>query len=190
MALPADIRLRVHHFAVIEPHPLTLTSYPFNWMAHGYSVEKDSRLLETCGEFRREMSGLLYSQNSFTCPIPRHEAEEEDSKMSKIDLRRVQKCYIPINDMVKLREGSDTGEGVNSVVQDKRFHEDFAFFVNTPAFASHEMKSVLIECEPREHVYLAGSLSPLFLLGNIGSVHFRSPQTGMHRFFLASWRSS
>ena len=183
MALPLELRLRVYHFAVIEPHPLPLTTYHFGRMADGgYGVEKDLWMLETCEEFHTEMSKLLYSENSFSYTIPRHEPEE-DTESFKIDLRRVQKCYIPIEDMKELPVDSDTEEGVKCILEDEGFLEDFKLFVTTLAFKSHEMKYLLIECEPQDCVCLAEGLSPLFLLRNIGLVHFRSRHTAMHRYF-------
>ena len=182
MSLPLELRCRVYYFVVVEPHPLPLKTFYFGGIAHGYLVEKDLRMLGTCEEFRTEMNKLLYSENSFTYAIPRHEAAE-DTKSSKIDLRRVQRCYIPIENMTELPDDSDTEEGVNLIIEDARFLEDFKLFVTTLAFKSHEMKYVLIECESQDCVRLADGLSPLFLLRNIGLVHFRSRQTQIHRYF-------
>ena len=95
MALPPELRRRVYYFAIIEPHPLPLMTHRFRGKANGYSVKRDLRMLNTCEEFHTEMSDLLYSENSFTYAIPRHEAEEH-TQSSMVDLKRVQKCYIPI----------------------------------------------------------------------------------------------
>ena len=117
------------------------------------------------------MSDLLYSENSFTYAIPRHEAEE-DNGLFPIDLERVQKCYIPIEDMMEYPDHSDREEDFNLFTEDARFLEDFKLFVNTLAFKSHKMKYVLIECKPQDIGWLADDLSPLFLLRNIGLVRF------------------
>ena len=182
MALPAELRRRVYYFAVVEPHPLPLMTYRFHGMVYGYSVEKDLRMLKTCKEFRTEMNKLLYSENSFTYAIPRHEAEE-DTESSRIDLKRVQKCYIPIEDMTELLSDSDAEGVFHLSTEEERFLEDFKHFVTTLAFKSHEMKYVLIECDPQDYMCLADSLNPLFLLRRIDLVHFRSRQTELHRYF-------
>ena len=175
MSLPPELRRRVYYFAVIEPHPLPLITRGSDCIAHSYCVEKDMRMLETCDEFRTEMNNLLYSENSFSYSIPRHEPGEETESF-EIDLRRVQKCHIPIDD-------SDAQLGINLMIEDECFLEDFKLFVTTLAFNSHEMKYVLIECEPQDCECLADGISPLFLLRNIRLVHFRSRQTEMHRYF-------
>ena len=139
-------------------------------------------MLQTCKEFRTEMSDLLYSENSFTYAMPRLEADD-DSKLTKIDLKRVQKCYIPIEDMNEMSDDSNTEESYYPLVEDAGLMADFKHFVTTFAFKSHEMKYLLIECEPQDCMYLADGLSLLFMLRSIRMVHFRSRQTTIHRFF-------
>ena len=185
MALPAELRRRVYYFAIVEPHPLPLITYRFyrfDRIAYRYSVDKDLRMLETCKEFRKDMGDLLYSENSFTYAMPRLEAEE-DTKLTKIDIKRVQKCYIPIEDMNEMSDDSDSEESFFPMVEDEGLLKDFWHFMTVLAFKSHEMKYLLIECEPQHCMHLADGLTSFFLLRNIRLVHFRSRQTAMHRFF-------
>ena len=182
MALPAELRRRVYYFAFVAPHPLPLLTHCYRCMDYGYSVAKDLRMLGTYKEFRREISGLLYAKNSFTYVISRDEAEDHD-ETSQIDLKRVQKCYISIEDTTEYPDDSEWEMGFNLFFEDEALLEDFNFFVTTLAFKSHELKYVLIECKPQDYMYLADVLSPLFLLRNIGLVHFRSRQTAIRRYF-------
>lgn len=157
-------------------------TYRFRDMAYGYFVEKDLRMIETCEEFRTEMSNLLYSENSFSYAIPRHEAEK-NTKSFKLDLKRVQKCYIPIKVLREAPGDSDIEEDFSLVIEDECFLEDFKLFVNTLAFKSHKLKYVLIECDIQDQMCLVDGLIPLFTLRNIGLVHFRSRQTAIHHYF-------
>lgn len=182
MALPLELRCRIYYFAVVEPHPLPLITYHYNIRVYGYGVEKDLRMLDTCKEFRREMSKLLYSKNSFTYAIPRLKTEE-DSKLSAIDLKRVQKCYMPIEEMTDYSGDSDIEEYWSREWDYEIFQPDFQLFVTKLAFKGHKMKYILIECEPQNVTGLIEGLGPLCLVRNIRLVHFRSRQIVIHRFF-------
>ena len=184
MTLPLELRRKIYYFAVVEPHPLPLMTHRFRGKAHGYSVKKDLRMLRTCKEFHTEMDDWLYSENSFTYAIPRHEAEEH-TQSSKVDLKRVQKCYIPIDRTTELPDDSDTEE---CLTNNERFVDDYKLFVTTLAFNSHEMKYVLIQCEPLDYVCLAEGLGLLLSPRNIALIHFRSltPINSPFRFLEAS----
>ena len=183
-ALPAELRRRIYYFAVVEPHPLPLMTHLFGDIPYCFGVEKDLRMLETCKEFRTEMSDLLYSENSFTYAIPRFEVEE-DTKSFKIDLKRVQKFHLPVGCLTELPDDgdSDIEEVYYPTKETERFLEDLKLFVTTLAFESHKLKYFLIECKIQDDACLANDLSPLFLLRNIGLVHFRSRQIDLHHYF-------
>ena len=86
MSLLPELRRRIYHFAIVEPHPLPLVAYH---LAKVHAVEKDLRVLETCSEFRTLLKGLLYSENSFSISTTRIKAEE-GTKMFQVDPKRIQ----------------------------------------------------------------------------------------------------
>ena len=126
MALPPELRRRIYYFAVVEPHPLRLMAYPSCDNPYGYNVKKNLRMFEACREFRTEMSDLLYSENSFSYAIPRHELKK-NTKSYRIDLKRVQKCYIPVKDITG--PGDSDKEEPFKLLSDTEYFGDFKFFV-------------------------------------------------------------
>ena len=172
--LPAEILCRVYYFAIVQPHPLPLIAgYVNNWVRF-YTVEKDLRMINTDSEFREEMKKLLYSENSFSFSVQQIEPEE-GAHQFRVELGRIQKCYISVNQM-REEEDSDYGEFFTDGLE-------FQTAVSTLIFEGHEMKYLLIECEPQICGFLAEGLSPLSMLRRLRLVHFRSSQTQMHHYF-------
>lgn len=100
ISLPVKVRSEIHRFAVIEPHLLKLTICPsdLNWFVGLYGVRKDWRMLGTCKEFCSMMKDVLYSENSFSLSITSDEPEE-GTKFCQIDIRRIKKCHLFIDDL-------------------------------------------------------------------------------------------
>lgn len=63
-----------------------------------YFAEKDSRVLDTLGEFRTEMEDFFYSENSFSYSLRLNDVNKETERFY-VDLRGIQKCYIFVDCM-------------------------------------------------------------------------------------------
>lgn len=183
MSLPPELRRKVYYFAILEPHPLPLIArygVSDHYSAY-YAVEKDLRMLETCREFRAEMKNLPYSENSFSFSIRQSELEK-GTKMFPVDLTRIQKCYISVTGMKDSGGISDEDDEDDKAVFCTGV-QDIQDFVATLVFKGHQMKYLLVECEPQDCHFLAVSLSPLSMLRRIRSVRFRSCRAEMHHYF-------
>ena len=180
MSLPLELRRRIYHFAIAEPHPIPLVAYH---LAKIFAVEKDLRMLETCSEFRTLMKDLLYSENSFSISTTRTKVEE-GTKMFPVDPKRLQKCYISVNDLTgcfdKINEDGEPNYYSCEFCPDVH---DIQEFVAMLAFNGHQMNYLLVECEPQSCAMVREGLSPFSMLRNIHSVHFRSCQAEMYHYF-------
>lgn len=174
MDLPAEIRLRVYYFAIAEPHPLPLFVRDVNTSANIYVVEKDMRMINTNREFREEMKTLPYSVNTFSFSF-RQARPKEGAQLFQVDVRRIWKWYICVR---KPRDDNEYDYG--NTIDDGL---EFMAVVPTLAFEGHEMKYLLVECEPQFCENLADQLSPLSMLRGFRSVHFRSSQAQMYHYF-------
>ena len=175
MDLPAEVRCSIYYFAVFEPHPLPLIKHHYREHGDVYSVEKDLRMLGTSSEFRTEMQHVLYSENSFSYSIPLNEVEV-GTKTFPLDLRRIQKCCVSVDDIIDWDDGDVDPELSEDVFG---FHKFMANFI----FKSHQLKYLLVECKPQNYKSLAEGLSPLSMLRNIHLVHFSSFDAEMHHYF-------
>lgn len=181
--LPAEIRRMICYFAMIEPHPLPLTvcrskvdrSFRF------FAVGKDLRLVQIFREFRTEMMKWLYSENSFSFALQRDELEEE-TKTFPVDLGKIQKCYVYVDNMTDWDWEDDENEDPDESIYIPEVG-DFNDFVETLIFEGHEMKYLLVECECQLCEWLVEGITPIALLRKIGLVHFRSCQNELHPYF-------
>ncbi|CAF9939062.1 hypothetical protein IMSHALPRED_001192 [Imshaugia aleurites] len=178
MELPLELRRRIYHFAVAEPHPLPLIAYCKKFGNHIiWTVEKDLGMLETCKDFLTQMEDMLYSENSFSTSSPDFSLEEETTRF-QIDPRRIQKLYISVVRM----------NGWNSVCDDpdSGFFSEvpwFQYFVATLVFKGHQLKYLLVECKPHVTGCLMEGLSPLSMLRRVRRVHFRSWNDELFPYF-------
>ena len=129
------------------------------------------------------MKDLLYSENSFSISTTRTKAEE-GTKMFQVDPKRIQKCYISVNDLTgcfdKIIEDGEPNYYSCEFCPD--IH-DTREFVAILAFKGHQMKYLLVECEPQSWITLGEGLSPFSMLRNIHLVQFRSCQAAMYLYF-------
>lgn len=180
MSLPPELRRRIYHFAIVEPHPLPLVACR---LAKIYAVQKDLRMLDICGEFRTLMKDLLYSENSFAISTTRLKVEEGTTTF-QVDPKRIQNCYISINDLTdcfdKVNEDGEPNYYSCEFCPDVH---DIQEFVAMLAFNGHQMNHLLVECEPQSCAMLREGLSPFSMLRNIHLVHFRSCQAEIYHYF-------
>ena len=185
--LPPEIRCMIYYYLIVEPHPLPLlqSSRP-EWDENAlrtYAIRKDLRVLRTCRKVYEEMSemiNLIYSELCFSYSI-RIPAVEEGTEAFRIDLTRIQKLYISVDDITGWPyESDDEGTHWSNEPGQQPDYFDYEEFVASLAFGGHQLKYLLIECEPQECVYLAAGLSPLALLRKIRLVHFRAGDARMH----------
>ena len=172
--LPAEIRCKVYYFAIVDPHPLPLFARDPKTSDKVYVVEKDMRMINTNREFREETRQLPYSENSFSFSVRQHKPRK-GAQQFRVDVKRIQKWYISVK---KRREdnGLDYGDSIDDGL-------DFTKVVPTLAFEGHEMKYLLVECEPQFCENLADCLSPLSMLRGFRMVLFRSSQAQMCNYF-------
>lgn len=178
MLLPIELRCRIYHFAVVEPHPIPLTvcRSKFDPFVRIFVVERDMRLLEVCREFRTEIVKTLYSGNSFSFALKRDELEE-GTKLFQVDLGRIQKCYVYVNKIYD-PDDSDATDPFDDILE-----LGFDRFVETFIFEGQDMKYLLVECEFQSCDWQVESLKEMAMLRKIDLVHFRSRQQEMRPFF-------
>ena len=179
--LPLEIRRIIYHFAIVEPQPLPLIPHFYHfgpmdsYMVDAYGVEKDLRMLETCREFRAEMTDVFYSQNSFSHTVGI--VDDEKKQLCKVNLKFVQNLHVSFLDMTNRPftiRGSQRHDGA------------FAFqcaLVEGFASRDYQLKHLVVECESQRSDALATHLHPLSLLRNVSSVQLRCRDFGIQLYF-------
>ncbi len=191
MSLPSEIRCMIYYHLVVEPRPLPLSrssrrdTKDENSLCT-YTIPKDLRLLYTCRKAHEEMNDLIYSEICFSYSIRIPEVEE-GTEAFRVDLTRIQKLYICVGWLHENESESDEAFGSDepeSALDSPDFAPevfDFVRFVASLVFGGHQLKYVLIECEPQKELENLGlGLSPLALLRKIRLVHFRAVDAGMY----------
>ena len=179
MSLPLKVRCEIYRFAVIEPHPLELTvrHSDLNWFVRLYGVGKNLRMLGTCKEFCTMMKDVLYSENSFSLSITSDEPDE-GSKFCQIDIRRIKKCRLFIDDLETdwSKEDGHDPEFIQEC-------SDLNYFVETLVFKGGQMEYLLVECKSQQVYGLAENLRSLAALRGVRLAHLRSCQADIHHYF-------
>lgn len=194
--LPAEIRRRVYYFAIVQPHLIPLIAHYDNLATFitnqpssvsVYATENDLRMLGTDQEFRKDMSDLLYSENSFylsTLPTKPEREERVFRRVFRIDTTRIEKCHLYIEDMTAMSKFDDEDSDLDEYDRDDFLLNecyDIIPFVSTLVFKGYSLKYLLVECDSQE--CLQENLRPMAILRKIRLVHFRSCQTDVYPYF-------
>ncbi len=105
-ALPAELRIKIYSYAVTSVLPIVVSINYYGGSTKNTSVlgharfytTHDLRALATNKEFREEMTNALYAKNVFDIAL----WEEKPGRgifLSQIDIRRIRKCRLRINNM-------------------------------------------------------------------------------------------
>ena len=188
MSLPRELRLKVYSFAVIQRRPITL------WINYyGLATTEtlgpgrvklftvmEHRMLETCHEFRQELTKILYAENTFDISLWWREVGEGTS-VFQIDLKRIKICRLSIHDL------SSTmwipHRDVSGMASPLYWHHHLRALVATLVFQEHHIESMLVECVRQDPVWLLECLRPMAMLRGFGLVLFRFSDSKVHPYF-------
>lgn len=142
-------------------------------------TDHDLRILATDHEFRREMSDALYANNAFDISLCREDAGE-GLLLYQIDLTRIQKCRLILENMETSHDHPD--RGVWGGPFPFHWHHRLRVLVATLVLNGHHMKAILVECKPQSPQWLLECLRPMAMLRRIALIHFRSASPEMYHY--------
>ncbi len=188
-ALPAELRVKIYAYAVTSVLPIVVSINYYggstkNTLVLGHArlyTTHDLRALATNHEFREEMTNALYAKNVFDIALSR-EQPGKGICLSQIDIRRIRKCRLRINNMETNEYYPRMDVFWNGSIS-QYWHHQLRTLVATLVFHGHQIETMLVECQQQDPIWLVECLRPMAMLRNVGLVHFRSSEPGGDPYF-------
>ena len=188
-ALPAELRVKIYAYAVTSVLPIVVSINYYGGSTKNTEVlgharlytTHDLRALATKHEFREEMTNALYAKNVFDIALSR-EQPGKGICLSQIDIRRIRKCRLRINNMETRAYYPRMDVFWNGTLS-MYWHHQLRTLVTTLVFYGHQIETMLVDCAKQNSIWLLECLRPMAMLRNVGLVHFRYDEPSLHPYF-------